>query len=497
MLIRLFSGWDRERIDRTVENARMAGIDGVVVVAGADYPGLDEGEMVWNGALPGALSLVSEIGERMPTALAGGVLTPADALAATEAGAGLLFLSDGLVFAGPGLPKRINRLFAARCGPSEEETPVSTTMSFWSARGESSFVPQPVAAVAAAGAELGQGASAQPITALPRLSLPNPGALLGSAAVGTTLLFGSAVAIVALGLAYLFLAATVTLLPHETSYLGMGVSELCNIDECRLVDFIAHGRACNGGALVAVGIMFAWLTVGPLRRRESWAWWTLVWAGIAFFGSFLSFLAYDYLDTWHAGLMLILSVCWFAGLALIRPDFKRSAGQGAAFRAPAARAWLWSPGGRGRLMVAMFAAGLITAGLSIVAIAGSDVFVPQDVAFMRFDASHLTALSDHLIPVMAHDRAGFGGGMLALGIMFAATAWMGIRRNALGAWWALGLAGVWLIAPALIAHIAVGYTNVIHLSPVYSGSLLLAISLITLFKTMSTGSYEDAELPDV
>ncbi len=484
MLLRVFSGWDRRLIDHAVENACTTGIDSVVVVAGAEYPGLEGGEIVWNGALPRALSVVSRVSERMPTGLAGGILTPADAVAAMDAGAGLLFLTDGLVFAGPGLPKRINRLFVAtvsRQSIGDEAGPVfhaGNSLLGGNGAGGRDLAPPPTAAMA--GSEM-----------------PKSSSMPGSAAAGTILLASVSIATIVLGLAYILVAATLVLLPQETNYLGMGVPELCDIDECRLVDFMVHGKASKGGVIVAVGIMFGWLAAGPWRRREPWAWWTLCLGGIAFFGSSLSFLAYGYLDTWHIALAAGLAVCWFVGLGLARPDFTRGGGPVAAFRAPPARAWLWSPGGRGRLMVAMLASGLIAAGLSILAIAGSDVFVPQDFGFMRFNADGVATINERLIPLMAHDRAGFGGGMLTLGIMFAATAWMGIRRNALGAWWALGLAGACLMLPTLTVHLAIGYNDFFHLSPVYGGVVLLAIALITLLKMMSTGSYEAAELPDV
>jgi dihydroorotate dehydrogenase len=503
LLIRVLAGWDRVNVDRVVENARLCGVDGIVVVAGADYPALVEGELVWHGALPRALSFVAEIGEHVPVALAGGILTPVDAEAALEAGAGLLFLSDGLVFAGPGLPKRINR-HLARSGsatrPDEAKADLhqpSYAGSIERAENELPVRGSLVASEALAEGGLGaaQVGSAQPVGSLAAITLPRTS--LRSESAGIRFLLVASIATLLSGLAYLLLAATAVLLPHETGHLGMSTSHLCSIDDCRLVDFMAHGRACYGGVLVGVGIMFCWLTVGHLGRHEPWAWWTLLSSGLVVFGSFLSFLAYDYLDTWHGALTLAISIVWLAGLVLARPHLRGVGGFRAAFREPGARAWLWSPGGRGRIMIGMFAAGLSLAGVSILAIAGSDVFVPQDLAFIRLDPNDLVAINERLIPVMAHDRAGFGGGLLALGILFGATAWKGIRRNSLGAWRALGLAGFSLMIPAFLAHAFIGYIDPIHLFPVYSGAVLLVIALVTLRPHMSTGTYETDHFPDV
>jgi hypothetical protein len=48
---------------------------------------------------------------------------------------------------------------------------------------------------------------------------------------------------------------------------------------------------------------------------ESWSWWTLVCSGLAGFLSFLSYLGYGYLDTWHGAATLLLLPVFVAGLA--------------------------------------------------------------------------------------------------------------------------------------------------------------------------------------
>ncbi len=37
------------------------------------------------------------------------------------------------------------------------------------------------------------------------------------------------------------------------------------------------------------------------------------------------------------------------------------------------------------------------------------VFVPQDLTFLGFQIGELQALNPRLVPLIAHDRAGFGG----------------------------------------------------------------------------------------
>lgn len=310
---------------------------------------------------------------------------------------------------------------------------------------------------------------------------PVPSAHESGNAVGVALLSVFSGATALLGVTYLVLSITVILLPNEIHHLGIGVSRLCGIDDCRLVGFLSHGRMSNGGALVAVGVMTGWLTAGPLRRREPWAWWTLLLAGAATYGSFLTFLAYGYLEPWHTVFVGLVSAVGIAGLVLTRPHVTRRSEPTQPFGVTALRTLFSTAVGRGRLMIAALAVGVVASGISILMIASSVVFVPQDTAFLGLDSAQISTVSDSLVPIMAHDRAGFGGGMLAIGILFAATAWNGLYANARGAWRALAISGFIFYTPTLAIHLAIEYTSFIHLLPVYGGLTFLSIALFMLW----------------
>ena len=58
-----------------------------------------------------------------------------------------------------------------------------------------------------------------------------------------------------------------------------------------------------------LGILYGWLTAFPLSRGEQWAWWTWLVSGVLGFATFLAYLGYGYLDTWHGiGTFLMLPV---------------------------------------------------------------------------------------------------------------------------------------------------------------------------------------------
>jgi hypothetical protein len=126
---------------------------------------------------------------------------------------------------------------------------------------------------------------------------------------GTLLLLAGAGSLVLAGGFAIFLAASGEFLPHDIRYLGMSAVDLCAVARCRVVEFMVHDRAAFGGALFAIGVLYAYLVLFPLRQGEGWAWWLLAVSAGAGFGSFLAYLGYGYLDTWHGlGTMLLLPV---------------------------------------------------------------------------------------------------------------------------------------------------------------------------------------------
>src|SRR5664279_5655729 len=116
----------------------------------------------------------------------------------------------------------------------------------------------------------------------------------------------------------LFQAGTGHFLPQDTEYLGMTAAQLCTLHGCRIVHFMVHDRVSFGGVLLAIGVMYLWLAEFPLRKGESWAWWALAISGGAGFLSFLAYLGYGYLDSWHGAATLGLLPLFIAGLVLTR-----------------------------------------------------------------------------------------------------------------------------------------------------------------------------------
>src|SRR4029434_3916540 len=123
----------------------------------------------------------------------------------------------------------------------------------------------------------------------------------------------------------LFLSIRREFLPHDIEFLGMTPDQLCAIAECRVVAFMFHDRVAFGGVLVAIAILYFWLSTVPLGEGGAWAWWTITISGATGFLSFLSYLGYGYLDTWHGVGSAFLVPVFAAGLVRSRSLVRHAA----------------------------------------------------------------------------------------------------------------------------------------------------------------------------
>jgi hypothetical protein len=233
--------------------------------------------------------------------------------------------------------------------------------------------------------------------------------------VGLTLVLAGAFA--------LFVAARREFLPHDIAFLGMTPEELCAVNECRVVHFMIHDRVAFGGALIAIGLVYLWLVLGPLEQGHWWAWQLLAASGVVGFASFLAYLGYGYLDTWHGLATAVLAPLFVLGLALSHQQI--------AWREPYRR-WIAWPllDGRdrrrvGTIVLQFTSVGMLGGGLTIMIVGMTTVLVPEDVIYMGMGRPELQRINPRLLPLIAHDRAGFGGAVCCCGTLLCGVVWRG------------------------------------------------------------------------
>jgi dihydroorotate dehydrogenase len=422
-----------EAIAPMIEVALRKGVAGLVIDGSmkAEPEGRIIGLPVREPALQQVRGLRQLVGADVPIIASGGVHEPEHTLAMLEAGANLVQLDTGLIYTGPGLPKRINEVLlfeATRSVSSADALPrVSELTWFWT-------------------------------------TLMGAGMLIG-------------------GLLALVIAATKVVLPYDEAFLGMSLHDLIAINP-RLLAFMAHDRVTLAGVMVAIGLLYVGLSVFGIRRGLHWARQAVLISAFTGFASFFLFLGFGYLDTFHAfvtaALLQLLLLGVHARLGVYTPATRPNVRGDRAWRLS-----LW-----GQLLLVLHGFALLAAGVTISAIGVTNVFVHEDLQFMGTTAAALSSANPHLVPLVAHDRATLGGMLLAGGWLFLLPALWGYRRGSAWLWWSLLIAGSLAYVAALAVHYAVGYLNFKHFVPAFGGFGLLLLGLALSYPFLCRNSSE-------
>lgn len=310
------------------------------------------------------------------------------------------------------------------------------------------------------------------------MATPLPPAWLCTALLGVGMLVSGVVAAI--------VAVTRVVLPYDEAFVGMTRAELQALSP-DLLPFMTHDRVSLAGVMVSIGTLYAGLALGPIRAGQRWAWDAVRRSGMVGFLSFFLFLGFGYVDPLHAALALVLLPLFALGVGLRRPPPLPPApvaGQAGDMR-PRQQTDLRTRqlGMAARILFAAVGMGIIGAGSVIAVLGVTSVFVPSDLVFMQTTSDALRDPNTRVIPLIAHDRAGFGGALVSNGLLVLAIARRGIRAGDVGSralWWTILLAGLAGYIPTLVVHVAVGYTDPLHLLPAVAGfaTYLVALTLL-------------------
>lgn len=407
-------------VDRFVAAALEEGVAGIVVTGAVREP--DGRQLVGVAALDATRQAVAHWRKHYPDLplLASSVVhEPEHALQLLDDGAQLLLVDTGLIYSGPGLPKRLNeaiefRDFHRRSATATPPTPAARQSWFWTLM------------------------------------------------LGVSMLLGGSLAIV--------IAATRVVMPYDEAFVGMTRAQLAEINP-RLLPFLSHDRVSLAGAMLSIGVLYTGLSLCGVRRGLHWARQAVIVSAFAGFASFFLFLGFGYFDPFHAFVTAILFQFLLLSLHAELPPAEVP-------QYPNLREdWRWRRSQWGQLLFIGQGVVYIVAGTVISTIGITQVFVHEDLEFMGTTVEALKAAGPQLVPLVAHDRATFGGMLIATGLtVFLASMW-GYRQGYRWLWWTLLLAGIPGYAAAIGVHHAVGYTDWFHLLPAYAGSAALFLAL--------------------
>jgi len=425
---------ESERLSRLLTAAKKHGIAGFIVGGGTVCG--DNGELRLVGAptRSQSIEMVRRLRQLVPDAFiagSGGVIEPIDAVDLLDAGATMVQLHGGLIYSGPGLPKRVNELISARMRQSMHRA------AAWQSGGT---------------LEIAEPGTSSPYS----LSAVINSGWLGLALVGAGLLITGSSAIT--------VALTTVILPYDESYLGITRQGMIALNN-HLLPFMSHDRITYAGSGMSCGLLFMGLAYFGARKGNRWAYLAARNSCAVGFISFLLFLGFHYLDPLHA-LATLLMLPFFIW-ALVKPPLVKPM-----LSSNMRNTRAWFNGLYGQFWFVGIGVGLILAGIAICNIGISTVFVPDDLHFMHTTAHDLLMHNDRLLPAIAHDRAGFGGSLVAAGIGVILTALHGFRQGEGWVWWMLLIAGLPGFVATLAIHFAIGYTSLFHLFPAYIGFVM-------------------------
>jgi hypothetical protein len=280
---------------------------------------------------------------------------------------------------------------------------------------------------------------------------------------------GLGLGMIAGGVGATMVALGPVILPYDRAFLGAAASDLATVNP-RLIHFLQHDRITLAGTMGALGILYAALSWWGIREGRAWARDAILASGLVGFPTLFYFFAYQYVEPVHVALAAVLFPL-FVLATWRRPHPVIDADES---EAPPDE---WRRALMGQLVMVATGAGLIIGGLTISYVGLTAVFVPADLGYMNTSAHTLAAANDRLVSFIAHDRAGFGGALISVGVLVLLISAWGWRRGQPWVWWSLAAAATVGFGAALAIHIAVGYLDFVHLAPIYAGTAATAIGL--------------------
>ncbi|MFC6334171.1 dihydroorotate dehydrogenase [Paenibacillus septentrionalis] len=272
------------------------------------------------------------------------------------------------------------------------------------------------------------------------------------------------------GFIALYFAFTSIILPYDEAFLGLTRAELHQLNP-RILAFMSHDRMALAGTMISGGILYVQLARHGIRYGMHWAKVAFHSAAIiGFLGIFL-FIGYGYFDWLHGLFWLILLPAYYFSYI----EGKKAQGAPRAKHDDNDKAWQLA--NIGQLMFVLLGFAIVIGGIVISTIGVTHVFVTTDLLYICMSPEMLDEMNRNLIPVIAHDRAGFGSALISVGLLVLMISLWGFRKGERWVWNSLAVGALPAFIAGIGTHFYIGYTTFIHLLPVYVLVVLYVLGL--------------------
>ncbi|TCJ01759.1 hypothetical protein [Cytobacillus praedii] len=273
------------------------------------------------------------------------------------------------------------------------------------------------------------------------------------------------------GIIALYFAFTSVILPYDESFIGLTRTNILQVNPL-ILSFMSHDRMALAGTMISGGILYIQLARHGIKNDMHWTRIAFHSAAIVGFIGIFLFIGFGYFDWLHGLFWLIL-------LPIYHFSYKEGKKiTGAPFSSHGKNDRVWQYGLYGQLLFIMLGFMILVGGIVISTIGVSKVFVSTDLSFLCMTPQMLDHISNNLIPVIAHDRAGFGSALISVGLLVLMISLWGFRKGERWIWNTLCLGALPAFIAGIGTHIYIGYTTFIHLLPVYFLVILYLLGLV-------------------
>ncbi|MBT2678003.1 dihydroorotate dehydrogenase [Bacillus sp. ISL-35] len=258
----------------------------------------------------------------------------------------------------------------------------------------------------------------------------------------------------------LFYSLTKVILFYDEAFMQMSRLELITYN-ANLYKFMSHDRMTLAGTMISGGFIYMQLARHGIRHGIHWTRKAFNIGAITGFLGILLFLGFGYFDWLHGLFWLILLPVYLIGYRKTRGANEPPASKNRTNH----RAWKKAV--FGQLLLVILGSSFVLGGIIISSIGATSVFVDTDLQYICMTPDQLNALNEKLIPVIAHDRAGFGSALFSVGLLVLTMALWGFHEGSAWVWRTFLIGGIPAFSAGILTHFYIGYLDFIHLLPAY------------------------------